>query len=224
MADPMSVEPAGRFRPYLGVACKFALIAGFLIAASHAGDLVLDRLNMPLTPSNEPALHRAVMTAIAVYIFLMMLPFVPGVEIGLAMMVAFGPKIVPLVYGSTVVALLLSFLLGRLVPHRTIIETFETLHLRRAGRLLRQLEPLESGERLSFLLGNASTRIVPYLLRHRFLALMVALNLPGNAVVGGGGGIGLVAGFSRLFEFPKYAIAVALAVSPVPLIVLAMNI
>ena len=75
-------------------------------------------------------------------------------------------------------------------------------------------------QRLQFLLQNASSRIVPFLLRHRFLALMVALNLPGNALVGGGGGICLVAGFSRLFTLPRFALAIAAAVAPVPLMVL----
>jgi len=63
------------------------------------------------------------------------------------------------------------------------------------------------------------SRVMPFLLRHRFLALMVALNLPGNALVGGGG-IGLMAGSSRLFAFPKFILTVAVAVSPVPLMVM----
>lgn len=180
----------------------------------------MGQLNPHLTPSTEPALHRLIMTAITVYVLLMMLPFIPGVEIGLGMMVMFGPKIAPLVYGCTVLALVLSFLIGRLVPQHSIIGMFEALHLKRAGNLLRELETLNSEARLQFLLRNASTRIVPFLLRHRFLALMVALNLPGNALVGGGGGICLVGGFSRLFSFPKFIRAVAIAVAPVPLMVL----
>ena len=214
------MAPLSPIRSYLGVAWKFALLVGLLIAASYAGDWVMSQLTPYLTPSTEPALHRFIMTAMAVYVRLMMLPFVPGVEIGLGMMVMFGPKIAPLVYGGTVMALLLAFLVGRLLPQHAIVEIFETLHLRRAGRLLRQRETLDSSERLQFLLQNASTRIVPFLLRHRFLALMVALNLPGNVLVGGGGGIGLVAGFSRLFTLPRYALAGALAVSPGPLRVL----
>lgn len=214
------MESLSPHRSYFGLIWKFALLVGLLIAASYAGDWVRGQLTPHLTPSTEPALHRLIMIAIVVYVLLMMLPFVPGIEIGLGMMMTFGPNIAPLVYGATVLALVLSFLIGRLVPQQSIIQIVETLRLNRAGRLLRQLEPLDSNERLEFLLQNASTRIVPFLLRYRFLALMVALNLPGNAIVGGGGGIGLIAGFSGLFTLPGYALAVAIAVSPVPLMVL----
>jgi hypothetical protein len=206
-------------RSYLSIAWKIVLLVGLLIAASYAGDWVMSQLAPHLTPSTERPVHRLIMIAISIYVLLMMLPFVPGFEIGLGMIAMFGPKIAPLVYGGTVLALLLSFLVGRLVPQHAIVHMFEVLRLSRASRLLQQLEQLDQSERLQFLLQNASTRIVPFLLRHRFLAIMVALNIPGNALIGGGGGICLVAGFSRLFTFPRYALAVAVAVSPVPLMV-----
>jgi hypothetical protein len=214
------MDEAAPGRPWLRVALKLALVVAVLVAASHAGDWVTDQFDPYLTPSTEPALHRMIMTAMAVYVLLMMLPFVPGAEIGLGLLVMFGSKIAPLVYGGTVLALMLAFLLGRLVPQRTIIEIFETFRLRRAGDLLRRLEPLGSQQRLELLLQGASTRVVPFLLRHRFLALAVMLNIPGNTLIGGGGGICLAAGFSRLFSLPAYALTVVIAVSPVPLAVL----
>jgi len=213
------MEAQTPFRSYFGIAWKLALFIGLLWVASRAGNWVMGQLTPHLTPSTEPALHRFIMIAISVYVLLMMLPFVPGVEIGLAMIAMFGPNIAPLVYSGTVLALVLSFLIGRLLPQNAIIELFETLHLKRAGNLLRQLEYRQTDDRLEFLLQNASTRILPFLLRHRFLALMVALNLPGNALLGGGGGICLVAGFSRLFPISRFILAVAIAVSPVPLFI-----
>jgi len=194
-------------------------VVALLVGAHHVGDWVIGQLNPHLTPSTEPALHRTIMLAMVVYVLLMMLPFVPGVEIGLGLMVMFGPKIVPLVYAGTVLALLLAYLAGRLVPQRTIEGTLDALHLRRGADLLRRLEPLDAQGRLELLLQSASTRLLPFLLAHRYIALAVALNLPGNAVIGGGGGICLAAGFSRLFPFPAYAMTVALAVAPVPIAV-----
>lgn len=214
------MAPPGSIRPYLRLAWKLAALILLLIAASYAGKWIMGELTPHLTPSTEPALHRLIMTAIAIYLLLMALPFVPGVEIGLAMMVMFGPKIAPLVYGATVLALVVSFLFGRLIPQHAIIDIFQTLRLRRGAGLLREFQPLSPDERVRRISQRPSGRIVRFLLRNRFLALMLALNLPGNSLVGGGGGIALVAGFSRLFTFPKFAAAVAVAVLPVPLIVL----
>ena len=128
----------------------------------------------------------------------------------------FGPEIAPLIYGSTLLALALSFLVGRLVPQQSVIELFDTLRLKRAAGLLRQLHPLDADERLQFILNNRSSRIAPFLLRHRYIALMAAINLPGNVMIGGGG-ISLISGFSRIFSFSGFLIAMALAVAPVPL-------
>ena len=64
---------------------------------------------------------------------------------------------------------------------------------------------------------------IPWLLKHRYIAVIVALNVPGNALIGGGGGIALLAGMSGLFTFPRYLAALALAVLPVPLFVLIMG-
>lgn len=74
--------------------------------------------------------------------------------------------------------------------------------------------------RLNLLFERAPSRIVPFLLRHRYIAIAVALNIPGNSVIGGGGGIAFVAGLSRLFSFPLYLLAVAIGVSPVVILFL----
>ena len=83
--------------------------------------------------------------------------------------------------------------------------------------LVSQMAPLGQQERLEFLNRKAPTRIAPFLLKHRFVTIAVILNLPGNALIGGGGGIGLVVGMSRLISFHKYFLGMAIAVSPVPI-------
>jgi len=47
----------------------------------------------------------------------------------------------------------------------------------------------------------------------------VALNIPGNYVIGGGGGIALIAGVSRVYSIPGFLLTILLAVAPVPLAV-----
>lgn len=48
--------------------------------------------------------------------------------------------------------------------------------------------------------------------------ISIILNLPGNAIIGGG--IGLIAGISRLYPFPKYLLVVGFAITPLPLVFL----
>jgi hypothetical protein len=61
---------------------------------------------------------------------------------------------------------------------------------------------------------------VAWLGAHRYLALAICLNVPGNAVVGGGGGLALLCGLSRQFDGRRFALTIALAVSPLPLLIL----
>jgi hypothetical protein len=86
--------------------------------------------------------------------------------------------------------------------------------------LLKEIEPLNKKQRLSYLTSKAPKRLLPLLLRYRYLALAAALNIPGNYLIGGGGGIALFAGVSRLYSVPGFLITIALAVAPVPMAVL----
>jgi hypothetical protein len=196
------------------------LLIAFVALGTRIGDWVLNQLHFQVIPSTEPVLHRLVMTAIAVYIVLMALPFCPGIEIGLGMIMLFGAPIVPLVYGATVAALLLAFVVGRFLPPNLIIRAFDLLRLHRARDLLRRIEPLDEKQRLALLQGSSSSRLARGVLKHRYVAVAVALNTPGNIIVGDGGGIALAAGFSRLFSLPGFAITVMLAVAPIPIAIL----
>jgi hypothetical protein len=199
------------------LALLMIVIAGVAVVGTRASEWVMAQLDFRLIPSNEPLLHRMLMAAIALYMVLMVLPFCPGIEIGLGLIVLFGAPIVPLVYGATVLALLFAFVIGRFVPPQTIIQILDSLRLHRARDLLRSLEPLNEAGRLAFLQGTTSNRVARALLKHRYVAVALALNTPGNIVLGDGGGIALAAGFSRLFSLPLFILTVMLAVAPLPL-------
>ena len=158
-----------------------------------------------------------IMISVSIYVLLMMTPFVPGVEIGLGLMAAFGAPIVPLVWGATVLALSLSFLLGRLLPEHSVIQLLRLLGFRKLGTMLEGVQNIPTDERLQLMMTGVSQRWVAFLIRRRLLLMIIAVNLPGNAVVGGGGGIALMAGFSRLFGFPSFLLAMTVGTSPVPI-------
>lgn len=157
------------------------------------------------------------------YAMFMALPFVPGMEISLALFAVFGPNVAVGIYAATVTALTISFLIGRLLPLSLIASLFGSFGFQRAKDLVLQLQPLSAEAKLDVLVDHAPKRIAPTLLRHRYLAVMVALNIPGNAIIGGGGGIGLLAGITKLYSIPRFIGAVSLATLPVPLFILLMS-
>lgn len=204
-----------RWLRIVGVIACYGLL---VYAGQVTSDWALNHIDLDLRPARQVMIHQAVIAAAALYVLLLALPFMPGIEIGLGLIMTLGPEICLLVYLSTVVALTLSFIVGRLVPITLTIAMFDWLGLKRASDMVARVASLAPSERLNLLLSRVPARSLSLLLRHRYLALAVLLNLPGNAFVGGGGGIALVAGTSRLFSFPVFVVAVALGVAPFPLI------
>ena len=214
-------EPATETTPKLKVFFKMMLIIGFLLVLNYGGRFVVEHINFQLWPQHEHMLLTALWFSILVYVFWMALPFVPGIELGLALMVMLGSKGVVLVYLCTLLSLSLSFAIGRLIPLKHFARFLGWLHLGKAHNLVLKLEPLNPEEKLDFLLETAPSKVVPYLVKHRYFMIAIILNLPGNALIGGGGGIGMVAGMSRLYPFPKYLLLVGFAITPLPLLFLA---
>lgn len=197
--------------------CVLVVIYGGLLVGGHLGSQWL------VGSSLGTHAQSMVFAATVLYGVLLAIPFVPGIEISLALLVAFGQQFAVLIYFATVIALSASYLVGRLVPLRSIAMVFDFLGLEQAKALVFRLEPLSARQRLDLLMEHAPRRIVPFLLNHNYIALVIALNMPGNAIIGGGGGIALLAGVSGLFTFPRFLIAVCIAVLPVPGAVILMS-
>lgn len=199
---------------------KIAAVVALIWAANQMTHQLAEALDFQIRPSNEDAVHRAITTAALLYTVLLALPFVPGAEIGIALMVTLGPPIAFLVYVCTVAGLTASFLIGRLMPVVGLIRLARVMDLRRIAILLEKMAPLDQGGRLALLAGNAPNRIIPFLLRYRYMGLGILFNTPGNFIIGGGGGISLLAGVSGLFSVPGFLLTVMISVSPVPIAVL----
>ena len=195
-----------------------AVYAGLLAGGLLLGRQFVESSDFP-APGSEIYLHRMIMTLVVIYILVAALPFVPASEIGLCLMLMLEPTNAVLVYTSTVVALMLAYLIGRIIPAGACATAFDFFGFRKARELILQMAALNANARLELLLTRAPARVVPSLLRHRYLALAVALNLPGNTLVGGGGGIALSAGMSGLYPMPAYIATVAIAVAPIPLLI-----
>jgi hypothetical protein len=153
----------------------------------------------------------------AVYVLSSALPFVPGAEIGFGLLMVLGPGGALLVYAAMILALSLAFAAGRFVPARWTAAAFTALGMGRATTLVMTSSEMSTDDRARFIAANAPARWVPFLLRHRYMALGVLLNTPGNVVLGGGGGIAFAAGACRLFSTAGFLVTILIAVAPVPL-------
>lgn len=202
------------------IVIRVLVLIGVLLLATWGAHVIRDALNLQIRPDNEQQVHRAIMFGAMAYIGLLAIPFVPGAEIGLAMLAAFGPAIAPLIYVCTVASMTLAFTIGRFLPISSLERLLSWARMKRAAALVARAAPLSQEERLEMLLEGQSKRAVRLALRYRYVALALAVNTPGNSVIGGGGGIMIMAGLSGIFTPLTTFLTVALAVSPVPLAVM----
>jgi hypothetical protein len=217
-------ETSVRAGPTLaGIALRVLLLIAVAVVGTWAAHWVRDALDMTIMPSVEMQVHRGIMLGMAAYVLLLAIPFVPGAEIGFALLTAFGASIAPLVYAATVVSMMLAYSIGRLLPARTLARLLSFLRLRKAADLVGRAAALPPGDRLALFLEGAPPRTVGLALRHRYIALAVIVNTPGNSVIGGGGGIMMLAGLSGIFAPVQTLLAVAIAVSPVPLAIMLLG-
>jgi hypothetical protein len=206
---------AGPSRP---VRCiKILLLITVVVLLNSGGGWLAHQINFQLYPRHEPYLHLFILGSFGLYILLMTLPFMPGIEIGLTLMLFLGSKGVILVYCCTLIALSISFLIGQRIPLQKFVKFLGWLHLKKVRDLILEMEPLPPGERIAILHKKAPARIVPHLLKHRYLTIALLLNLPCNAVIGGGGGIGMIVGMSGLITYTRYLLTIAVSISPVPI-------
>lgn len=201
------------------IVLRVAVLVAFLILATWGAHEIRDALDLQIRPGNEAMVHRAIMMGALAYIGLLALPFVPGAEIGLAMLAGFGPGIAPLVYACTVASMMLAYVIGRFLPIEVLIRALSVLRLRRAADLVARAAPLSGDDRLAMLLDGQSKGALRFGLRYRYLALAIAVNTPGNSIIGGGG-IMIMAGLSGIFSPIATMLTVAIAVSPVPLAIM----
>ena len=195
------------------------LLYGFLLLGGHLGGTWLEgQIDLESTNGHQAVLRYAVWAGVLLYVLLLAIPFVPGMEISLGLLAALGRDIAPLIYAASIVSLTLSFLIGQLLPLTAIASVFRFIGLERAEELIHQLAPLSSKQRLALLLSAAPKRFVAKLIKYRYLAIVILFNIPGNAIVGGGGGIALLAGTSGVFSAVPFIMAVAIAVLPLPLL------
>lgn len=209
-----------RHAAWAGALARIAIVLALIGGANVAAQWVVDALGVQIWPEYLELVDRAVVLGLAAYVLLMAVPFVPGIEMGLVLMVILGARGVVVVYLATLLALAISFGAGRLFPPEALAGTLRLLGLARAASRIEGLQATPREARLAYLAQGSRSTLLPKLLSHRYLLLAVLLNLPGNVLLGGGGGIAMAAGMSRLFPFPATMALIAVAILPGPVVIL----
>ena len=200
----------------LRLALRLCLIAGAVIGIHLGADWATTKAE---SAGSDGLMIGLLTVLLLAYALLMAVPFMPGIEIGISLLILKGAEIAPMVYGATVIGLTLAFLAGRFVPYGWLRGALADLRLKSACQMVDRLAPMTREERLTHLTARIPPWLKPLVGMGRYVLLAVLLNVPGNAVIGGGGGIAFVAGFSRLFASTATIFVMALAVLPVPLAV-----
>jgi hypothetical protein len=199
-----------------------------VIAALAWGGLVLfNWLQAHIADLEDAARARAMTTfvivSIVAYAAIIAIPFVPAIEIAIALMVMEGSIIAPFVWVATVLGLLFAFGVGRWVSLDWLHGLFRDLRMMRACDMVYRIKTQAPESRLTRLSDRLPRWLAPLATRYRFFMLAILLNVPGNVALGGGGGILMLAGISRLFTPIWTILTVALATAPVPLAVWIMG-
>ncbi|MBE0508404.1 MAG: hypothetical protein IBX50_17075 [Marinospirillum sp.] len=151
--------------------------------------------------------NRVLVIIALVYSVLLAIPFVPGVELGWLIIGLFGEKGLLAAWLATVFGLNLSYL----AAHYLLVDRYK-MALERARNRLESTRP----EDLSFT-RRALRYSYFFYKQHPYVFMLMALNLPGNWVLGGGGGIALLLAINPKVRYPLYLLISMVATGIVPL-------
>jgi uncharacterized membrane protein YdjX (TVP38/TMEM64 family) len=209
------------FVPSLGLrSVGIVLVWAALLVAGHSlSHMGFHDAQAMLSTMRDAAGVLALVSLALAYGVALAMPFIPGVELGLLIMAVFGPVGALVAYAGTIGGLSLAYAVGQVLPERVVARLLATIGIAmpRDG-VTSAMQDMIAESRLT---RSAPRRLAAVLLDHRYLTLAVCLNFPGNAALGGGGGLALLCGMSKQFGWRSFFLTVAIATSPVPILVLA---
>lgn len=156
-------------------------------------------------------------SALALYAVMIAIPFMPGVEVGIALLLLRGAEIAFYVYCATVLGLMMAYSIGRWIPLGILRRWVNAMGWQKGVAFLDRMENTPAQDRLAAQRAYLPPWLAKLTVDYRYVTFGVMLNLPGTFAIGGGGGIALAAGFSRLFNSWLVLLTIMIATSPVPL-------
>ncbi len=199
------------------IALRLFVVLCVVYLAKLGIDMLMAKIALFESDAAARAMTGLIITVMIGYAILLAIPFIPGVEIGIAILVLEGASAAPMVYLATVGGLLLAFSIGQYAPLERLIQLCIDLRLLRIARLLERIALTPREDRLNAMQDRLPRWLAPLLCDYRYVTLGLAINMPGNIALGGGGGIMMAGGLSRLFQTRFAILTVILATLPIPL-------
>lgn len=222
-ADPAKRDPAAAVPvpPSLRRALPRTLVRlAVIIALAVLFHAILGGLMMRINDAgDQPVMLSLLIVVLVGYAVLIAIPFMPGIEVGIALLLLQGAAVAPFVYLATITGLALAYTVGSLVPLRVLHNAFRDLHLQRACQLIDDIQTTPRNERLARLQNRLPAPVAKLAVNYRYVMIGLLINIPGTFAIGGGGGIMMLAGIVRLFHWPAIVLTLALATLPIPLAV-----
>lgn len=205
------------------IAIALGVVVLGVIVLNTALDWVQNMVGEMKSINQQQVLSSMMIGALILYAILIACPFMPGIEVGVALLMLQGAQIAPFVYLATVTGLMLAYLIGRLVPLASLSRIFDSLGLTKAAILIKTIQTTAPEDRLAQQRDRLPGWLGKLTVDYRYLTVGLLLNVPGTFAIGGGGGILMVAGISRLFNGWAMLGTLLIATIPVPLTVWIMG-
>jgi hypothetical protein len=176
------------------------------------------------TISGSMTMVGVIVISLIIYAVLIATPFMPGIEVGIALLMLQGAQIAPFVYAATVIGLFTAYLIGRWIPIAWLHRLLCDLGLSKLCSFLDTIETTPAEDRMATQRAILPAWLAKLTIDYRYVTLGLLLNLPGTFALGGGGGILMAAGLSRLFHGWVILATLLIATLPVPLVVWVMGV
>jgi len=119
---------------------KLGLFVFCILGMNFSGTWIAAQLDLQIWPQHGDVIELVIVSMVVAFVIAMATPFVPGIEIGLALMLLLGPGGIVMVYLCTQLSLALSFLLGTTIRPRYLSSICRWLQFEQASQLLTELD------------------------------------------------------------------------------------
>jgi len=204
---------------YLSLLLRWGVLIGVVVLINSFVSSLLDVYVEKPTLQAGMVFGSTILLLLVLYAVLLAIPFFPGAEVGILILTTQGSSAAPFVYLATVLGLLTSYFMGLAFSSRLKYTLLKSLGLQRTADFVKSMQGLAPQERLVLLQDSAPSWIGNWVISRRYILIALLLNIPGNSMMGGGGGILFLSGLSRLFSNFYILLTITLAVLPVPALV-----